>query len=273
MLQGSASCSELRPRWEAEYTGTSGELWFRLQDWAWGNTMLALQDGLALAVVLNRRPVVLVSTSASPLYGAELSRYLEFFGGARVVDEPDRRFLSLPRELANRTVRTSTVATVAQLRSALQLQQRQQARWSLPGRRKPAAAPIYSRLLFSFDDGVHGQMTRLAREHRAKAAWPSLFLDRVPDCWSLAFVRPSPRLRAEVAPLVSAVDGAIHLRLCNELGWRDSCVGYSSPYEAASRALGCAAADEKVSVLFVASDSASVCGRALGLCGSAGPDS
>ena len=65
------------PAWLLGYTGRDGELFFKLQDSAWGNAMMQLRDSLAIALVLNRRPVLVVDASWATLYRGNLSSLLE----------------------------------------------------------------------------------------------------------------------------------------------------------------------------------------------------
>ena len=65
------------PAWLLGYTGGDGELFFKLQDSAWGNAMMQLRDSLAIALVLNRRPVLVVDASWATLYRGNLSSLLE----------------------------------------------------------------------------------------------------------------------------------------------------------------------------------------------------
>ena len=255
----------VKPRWLTEHTGRNGEVYFRLQDWAWGNTMMALRDALAVALVLDRRPVLMVTPQISPLNGAELSSALEMFG-VHVVVEPleSRRGLRPPPQ----TVRT--LQTVSDLRSLL---------------KRPLSAdqPVYSRLLFSFGFGeTYAALHGLAREFRGLPgrAWADeLFGDDAvpPDCWASGFLRPARRVREKVLPLVSGTQAAVHMRLCSLVNWTDTCEAVQSPHAAARSVLRCAvrralasssaeagaAADAAVPPpaglrLFVSSDSAAV---------------
>ena len=95
------------PAWLQDHTGRDGELFFKVQDSAWGNAMMQLRDSvsppgrplvharphamvahaepvcvalpaqLAIALVLNRRPVLVVDSSWSTLYRGNLSLLLE----------------------------------------------------------------------------------------------------------------------------------------------------------------------------------------------------
>ena len=95
------------PAWLQDHTGRDGELFFKVQDSAWGNAMMQLRDSvsppgrplvharphamvahaepvcvalpaqLAIALVLNRRPVLVVDGSWSTLYRGNLSLLLE----------------------------------------------------------------------------------------------------------------------------------------------------------------------------------------------------
>ena len=65
------------PAWLLGHTGGDGELFFKLQDSAWGNAMMQLRDSLAIALVLNRRPVLVVDASWGNLYRGNLSSLLE----------------------------------------------------------------------------------------------------------------------------------------------------------------------------------------------------
>ena len=71
-----AGCGAL-PAWLEGHTGREGELFFKVQDSAWGNAMMQLRDSLAIALVLNRRPVLVVDGSWSTLYRGNLSSLLE----------------------------------------------------------------------------------------------------------------------------------------------------------------------------------------------------
>ena len=147
---------------------------FRMQDWAWGNTMMALRDALAVAIVLDRRPVMLLTPELPPLNTANLSSVLDAFG-ITVVHEPlhiRHRFVP--------PAGTHVISTVGELQQALR-------------RRVAPSRVIYSRVLFTFDIHQSKRMIQLARAFKERA-WARLFLDDAPDCWAAAFVRPSPRV-------------------------------------------------------------------------------
>ena len=99
----STSLCGAAPAWLQDHTGRDGELFFKVQDSAWGNAMMQLRDSvspptsartahagiatlsrfallpaqLAIALVLNRRPVLVVDGSWSTLYRGNLSSLLE----------------------------------------------------------------------------------------------------------------------------------------------------------------------------------------------------
>lgn len=235
-------CSGLRPEWLRQYTGTGGALHFRLQDWAWGNTMMALRDSLAIAIVLNRRPVLLVGPGQPPLNGAELSSVFDLHAITVVTESKEaRRNLRTPAGMA-------ALGTAADVRAEL-------------ARPSPPSQDLYTRLLTSFMDQQQRQLRQLAHEYSGRAAWPSLFTAPVPDCWASAFLRPAARVRAAALPLVAGTSASAHIRLCSLVSWRDTCKPLSQPHAIARSILGCAARTQPAAAaarLFVASDSAPV---------------
>ena len=241
------SCAARAPAWRNEFTGTGGALLFRLQDWAWGNTMMALRDALAVALILNRRPHLIVGPRQPPLNGANISSALDLFGVTVHEESMEaRRQLAVPAG-------ARVVASVAQLHAMV--------------RRPPAPSqPIYSRILFSFMADVQEQMQSFARAHLGRNAWAELFTASVPDCWPAAFMRPAKRVRDAVLPLVQGTAKSVHLRVCNLVSWTDTCIPVEAPHIAARGVLGCALStttesmeeDQRLTRLFVASDSSTV---------------
>lgn len=232
-----STCEPRAPAWRREYTGASGDIFFRLQDWAWGNTMMALRDALAVAIILNRRPKVIIGQGQSPLNGANLSSAFELFG-VDVVPESAESRLRLATPAGAKSI-NSVDDLSAVLRRPLSPHQ-----------------SIYSRCLFSFTAGSHKELRALAREHEGRHAWAMLFTAPVPDCWVAAFLRPAARVRGAVLRLLQGTRAAVHLRLCNLVSWTDTCAPVESPHAAARSVLGCAADTSAAASFFVASDSA-----------------
>ena len=115
--------------------------------------MMALRDALAVALVLDRSPVLMLTPSLPPLNGADLSSVFDLFG-VRVFIEPaaDRARLQPPSFVRR------TVNTVADLRELLR-------------KPLPADQPVYSRVLLSFSFGeTYRSLAALAREHEQRAA-------------------------------------------------------------------------------------------------------
>ena len=213
-----------QPAWLREHTGKQGELHFRLQDWAWGNTMMALRDALLVALILDRRPVLRFTPETTPLNGANLSSALELHNLDTIVEPLTERYrVGTPGNPA------AVLITVDHLRRIVH---------------HPSATlgkVVYTRLLPSFATVQQQQeLARLAREMRGRAAWADLLLDPVPDCWPSAFIRPAARVRAHVLPLVESSAAAVHLRLCTLVGWKDTCKGTKQPHAAARDVIGCA---------------------------------
>ena len=169
------------PVWLQGHTGRDGELFFKLQDSAWGNAMMQLRDSLAIALVLNRRPVLVVDGSWSTLYRGNLSSLLEVLPRASVASA--------------RPPGVREISTVAELRAVLIS-------------RPPATQPLYTRLDWWYNTGNAAELLRLATQH-ARAPWARLFLAPVPPCHSLAFVRPARRLRAAALTQLDGTCAAI----------------------------------------------------------------
>jgi len=237
-----STCASRAPAWQREYTGEGGELYFRLQDWAWGNTMMGLRDALAVAIILNRRPKVIIGPESPPLNGANLSSAFELIGLDVIVESSaEKRMLRQPAGMR-------AISSVDQLRAML---------------RNPESArqPIYSRVLFSFMEDSARQLRSLAREYRGRKAWATLFTAKVPDCWAAGFLRPARRVRLAAKPLVRGSGAAVHLRVCNLVSWEDTCMPVEAPHAAARSMLSCAtrmASPPLSSSFFVASDSSVV---------------
>ena len=239
-------CSASRPSWLRQYTGTAGEVQFRLQDWAWGNTMMALRDSLAIAIVLNRRPVLLITPGQPPLNGADLSSVFDLHAITIVSESNEsRRELKPPPGVA-RVLRAAN-----DLRAELE-------------RPRPASEVLYSKIISSMMADHQKGLLQLARQYSGRAAWAELFTAPVPDCWSAAFLRPAARVRAAALQLASGSYASAHLRLCSLLGWRDTCTPLRQPHDIARSILRCAvrahpsAPGGQAASLFVASDSAVV---------------
>ena len=203
--------------------------------------MSALRDALAVALILDRRPVLMVTPELPPLNGANISSALDMFG-VQVYHETAqaRRSLQPPPQT------NYVFSSINDLRAALQQ----------PSRVGPIA---YSRVLFSFSGDSWTKLQTLARQHQGRRAWAELFLSEAPDCWAAAFLRPARRVRAAVLPLVRDTAASVHLRVCNLINWDDTCVPVEHPYAAARSVLRCtldaALAAPGASTLFVASDS------------------
>ena len=190
------------PAWLLGHTGRDGELFFKLQDGAWGNAMMQLRDSLAIALVLNRRPVLVLDASWATLYRGNLSSLLEVLTRARARNRTRARARARnrarARARARAQIRTRTlevlprasvstarppavreISSVAGLRAVL-------------GSRPPSTQPLYTRLDWWYNTGNAAELIRLATRH-ARAPWAQLFLRPVPPCHSLAFVRPARR--------------------------------------------------------------------------------
>jgi hypothetical protein len=215
-------CTASRPGWLRGYTGRSGKLHFRLQDWAWGNTMMALRDALAVALVLDRRPVLHLTPSLPPLNGANLSTALELHGlDVQIEPATLRRTMQPPAGM--RTV----ISSIADLRRVM-------------NDRHGPNDNVYSRILLSFMKDQDRQMRALARASLGRAAWAELFAGDVPDCWPLAFIRIAARVRSRALPIAQAATAAVHLRLCSLVGWKDTCSAIRQPQLAARAVIRCA---------------------------------
>lgn len=207
------------PAWLRSHTGRAGELFFKMQDSAWGNAMMHLRDSLAIALVLDRRPVLVVDDSWRAMYDANLSSLLEVLPRASVVSAP--RIASLHF--------THTIATVEELDAALRTP-------------PPASTPLYTRLDWWYNTGNVVGLREIARRHR-QLPWSAIFLDYVAPCWTSGFVRPSRQLRDAVLPRLQGTCASVHLRLCSKLGWRDSCDAAADPERTAREMTDCACDD------------------------------
>ena len=222
------------PAWLSSHTGRAGEIYFKMQDSAWGNAMMHLRDSLAIALMLDRTPVLVVDDSWRAMYGTNLSSLLEVLPRASVVSAPRVASLHLPH----------TIASVEELDAALH---------SPP----PASTPLYTRLDWWFNTGNVVGLLDIARRYR-QMPWSAILLDDVPPCWTSAFVRPSRRLRDAVLQRLQGTCASVHLRLCSKLGWLDSCDATADPERTAREMTDCACADSgsaASSRVFIALDS------------------
>ena len=237
-------CSALAPSWLASYTGRRGKLYLTFSEGGLGNAMLHLRDNFALALLLDRRPVIIDPQGANGL-----DRMLELLPaphgalGAKFITElPPTDKRSLRR-----------IHTLDDLRTALLTPPK-------------ASQPLYSHFGFWYlKKSVFRGFASLAkdlavRQPSTARLVKSLLLLDPPPCWSSAFVRPVSRLRKVARTNLNGTCGAAHIRMCSALNWTDTCKQAPQPERNAVELLHCACSNRRKQSkrVFVATDSVAV---------------
>ena len=184
--------------------------------------MLFLRDGLSLALLLNRRPVIVIPQSGAPLHGRAFTDFFALGGGATTINSSTPFTVgSTDSVLLSKVSPGQVVVTSSQnTTSLIELLQR-----PLPnstGVRETLAE------ILTLHEHTHEQfrklLRQLQREGGAASAAASLLLadpSAAPDCWSSPFMRPARRVREAVAPVMFGVQAAIHIRACTQ--GQDTC--------------------------------------------------
>ena len=196
------SCAALRPWWANDHTGRRGELFIRLQDGGFGNVMHHLWESLFVAVLLDRRPVLIRNGP----FGANFTDFFDLVGGMRITSY----------DPVGRVEHVNSVRDAARVLAAP----------------PPPRVPVFMHLFWGFYSSTHTKFMRIHKDlrrtkgtaaSRVAARFTHLFHHSEPQCWSALFLRPSSLVREAVVPRVRSICAAVHVRACASLEWKDGC--------------------------------------------------
>jgi hypothetical protein len=223
MLRANRAELCLPPSWRNDYTGAAGELYGIFYPWGLGNAAFHLRDHMLLAMLLDRKLVIVDQVGW-------LTQHLETLGGTRIVRE-------LPVSLGPQASPSQKAAHSVTRDNILERLERP----------PPRSVPLLASYIWSYHTSELERFIAVGRTLRRlrpslRAQLDALLLTPTPPCYALAFVRPAASIRHVLVGRRARC--AMHLRTCaGGKAWACARRGTHHPDAAAAALLRCACAE------------------------------